>query len=53
MLYPYTQIINLTEMRDVTIARLIVGKRHCRVLILGKINSFVLTFKYLFQPNCS
>jgi hypothetical protein len=26
-------------MRDVTIARLIVGKRHCRVLILGNITS--------------
>ncbi len=27
------------SMRDVTIARLIVGKRHCRVLILGNITS--------------
>ncbi|MEG4962294.1 MULTISPECIES: hypothetical protein [unclassified Microcoleus] len=27
------------SIRDLTIARLIVGKRHCRVLIVGNVNS--------------
>ncbi len=27
------------DLRDLTIARLIVGKRHCRVLIVGNVNS--------------
>jgi hypothetical protein len=35
---PYPKIINFSR-SDFTIARLIVGKRHCRVLTFGNMNS--------------
>jgi hypothetical protein len=38
MPFPYPKIINLSRL-DFTIARLIVGKRHCRVLTFGNMNS--------------
>ncbi|MEG4202383.1 hypothetical protein QUA20_00385 [Microcoleus sp. Pol7_A1] len=39
------------SIRDVTIARLIVGKRHCRILILGNINSHATGFDITARRN--
>ena len=45
MLRPYEDICkNEMHPRDVTIARLVVGKRHCRVLNVGNINYDVTGF---------
>jgi hypothetical protein len=41
---PYPKII-ISPGSDVTIARLIVGTRHCRVLTVGNINSNATGFE--------